>query len=114
MSFPHGEPVDFLEAGTRADPYSGESVQDDWGNPVTVLSGSAAVEPIASDEPVQDGRQAVIVGYRLYFTEALSVDSSWRASVRGEVFNVDGKPAVWRNPWGALTGTVVQVGRTSG
>jgi hypothetical protein len=113
--FAHGERVDFLEAGEREDPYSETAVKDDWENPVTVLTAAAAVEPLASDEPLQDGRQAVIVGYRLYLPGNVSVDPSWRVSVRGELLSVDGKPAVWQSPFtGWAPGTVVQVGRTDG
>ena len=68
--FAYAEPVTFYEAGTVSDPYSGEDGQD-WDNPVPVLSAAAGVEPLASQEPLQDGRQAVIVGYRLYFDHIL-------------------------------------------
>lgn len=110
------ETVTFLEAGARVDPYSQETVKDDWGNPTPVLTKLMLVEPLASNEPLQDGRQAVIVGYRLYsLRERFTVDPSWRAQVRGEVLAVDGKPAEW--DWGftpGAAGTVVQVGRTDG
>ena len=110
------ESVTFVEAGTRTDPYSQETVKDDWGNPVTVLTVDALVEPIAASEPLQDGRQAVIVGYRLYVPDVrVTVSPSWRAVVRGATWGVDGKPAEW--DWGFTAGdagTVVQVGGTSG
>jgi hypothetical protein len=76
---------------------------------------SAGVEPIASDEPAEDGRQAVIVGYRLYLPGTVAVDRSWRALVRGDLLPVDGRPAQWRNPFtGWEPGTVVQVGGVNG
>lgn len=113
MQFLYGEIVQFLSGGTATDPYSGDTVYDDWDNPTTVLTLSGGIEPIASDEPLQDGRQSVIVGYRLYLPGAQAVMPWWRALVRGEVFNVDGRPAVWYNPFtGWSPGTVVQVGRT--
>ena len=112
--FTYAEPVTFYEAGAVSDPYSGEDEQD-WDNPVPVLSAAAGVEPLASQEPLQDGRQAVIVGYRLYFDSAVSVDRLWRCDVRGERWKVNGMPALWRNPFtGWEAGTVVQVGRTDG
>lgn len=113
--FAYGEPVEFLEAGERSDPYSSETVKDDWGNPVTVLATAGGVEPIASSEPVQDGRQSVIVGFRLYLPGIVDINPAWRARVRGEVLQVDGLPAQWQSPFtGWEAGTVVQVGRTDG
>lgn len=113
--FAAGEPVTFLEAGAVENPYSGEFEKTDWDNPTTALEARAAVEPIASTEPLQDGRQAVIVGYRLYFDGEVTVDPSWRAVVRGDTCDVQGKPALWRNPFtGWTAGTVVQVGLTRG
>lgn len=110
------ETVVFTEPGSRADSYSTETVKDDWGNPVTVLTRSMLVEPIASTEPLQDGRQAVIVGLRLYLpNERITVQPSWRATVRGKTWKVEGTPAEW--DWGYSpddAGTVVQVGRTDG
>ena len=110
------EAVTFVEAGTRTDPYSQETVKDDWGNPVPVLTRLMLVEPMASTEPLQDGRQAVIVGYRLYLpAERVTVDPSWRAVVRGETWPVAGRGAEWG--WGFTegdAGSVVQVGGTDG
>lgn len=109
------ETVVFLEAGSRVDPYSSETVKDDWNNPVTVLTRSMLIEPIAATEPLQDGRQAVIIGFRLYDRQVIDVDPSWRAQVRGVTLKVDGRPAQWT--WGFTSGdagTVLQVGTTSG
>ena len=105
----HAEPVTFLRAGERTDPYSGEVVADDWSAPVVVLEDVAGVEPIASDEPVQDGRQAVIVGLRLYFDHPVWVEAEWRVQARGDVLHVQGRPARWRSPFtGWEAGTVVE------
>lgn len=113
--FANPEPVVFKEAGSRTDPYSNETVKDDWDSPTTVLSDAGGVEPLASTEPVQDGRQSVIVGYRLYFDHEVTVSPEWRALVRGDLCPVEGKPAVWVSPFtGWMAGTVVQVGLTSG
>lgn len=110
--FTYAEPVTFYAAGTASDPYSGETT-DDWANPVAVLTDAAGVEPLSSQEPVQDGRQAVIVGYRLYFDHPVTVDRLWRVDVRGERWKVEGRAAAWRNPFtGWEAGTVVQVGGT--
>jgi hypothetical protein len=113
FAFP--EPVIFRAAGEVTDPYSGETVRTDWDSPDDMLTDAAGVEPIASDEPAEDGRQSVIVGYRLYFDHEVEVDRTWRVLVRGELLPVDGSPAVWRSPFtGWSAGTVVQCGRSDG
>jgi len=113
--FAHGERVTFKAAGARTDPYSGETIEDDWDHPVVALTASAGVEPLGSTEPTQDGRQSVIVGYRLYFDSLMAVDRLWRCEVRGELWPVAGRPAQWKSPLtGWEAGTVVQVGGTDG
>jgi hypothetical protein len=113
--FAYGETVTFQQAGSKANPYNPDEPVDDWDNPTTALVDQAGVEPLASTEPAQDGRQSVIVGYRLYFDHIVSVDRLWRCVVRGEAFPVAGRPAVWKSPLtGWEAGTVVQVGGTDG
>lgn len=109
FAFP--EPVTFKAAGVKANPYEPDEPLEDWTNPTTALAEQAGVEPIASTEPAQDGRQSVIVGYRLYFDHVVSIDRLWRCEVRGETFPVAGRAAVWKSPLtGWEAGTVVQVG----
>ena len=112
--FPYGEPVDVLSAGTTTDPYSGES-RADWSSASEVAVDGVGVEPRPSQEPVQDARNAVTSGYTLYMPAGAQIDARSRVRVRGEVFEVLGEPAVWRNPFtGWEPGVVVQVGRVEG
>lgn len=114
MDFPHGESVDVLTAGTRTDPYSEETVTD-WSTATEVTHEGIAVEPRPSSEPVQDARNAVVSGFTLYGFPPGSVTAGNRVRVRGEVYDVLGDPADWRNPFtGWAPGLVVQVGRTEG
>jgi hypothetical protein len=114
MNFPHGETVDVLTAGSVADPYSGEP-SEWWDTPVEVTHAGVAVEPRPSEEPVQDARNAVTSGFTLYGLPAGSVTPANRVRVRGEVYDVLGEPAEWRNPFtGWEPGIVVQVGRVEG
>lgn len=109
--FAYGEAVDFLEPGTRTDPYSQETVKDDWANPVTVLSDSCGVAPAGSTEALVDGAKPVDWDYDLIFDHLVTVDRSWRVRVRGEVLNVTGKPQQWRSPFtGWEAGTLVKAG----
>jgi len=113
--FAYGETVIFTEAGARTDPYSGESVKDDWGNPTVTLMVSAGVAPGGSVEPAQDGRAPVGVELDLLLDGFHEIDPSWKAEVRGVLYNVIGRPFPFRNPFtGWEPGTVAQVGRTDG
>lgn len=113
--FAYGEPVSFISPTLVVDDYSTETDSEDWGSPVTELETTCGVEPIASEEPLQDGRQAVIVGYRLYFDHIVGVDPDWRCVVRGATLRVQGRPADWRSPFtGWAPGSVVEVRWTDG
>ena len=113
--FSDAEPVTFYAAGVVTDPYSGENEATDWGNSSVALVDSCGIEPVASSEPQQDGRQAVIVGYRLYFDHVVDIDRLWRCEVRGDMCKVNGRPAQWRSPLtGWAAGTVAEVGFTDG
>lgn len=113
--FAHGETVEVLTAGETVDPYSGEP-SESWApedvTPVIVVG--VGVEPRPSSEPVQDARNAVTSGFTLYMPP-IDLTSKQRIRVRGEVYNVLGQPAAWRNPFTGWTpGLVVQVDRTEG
>lgn len=114
MNFPCGESVDVLTAGVVADPYSGEA-SEDWDSSTEVRVDGVAIEPRPSTEPVQDARNAVTSGFTLYMPASTAVTPANRIRVRGEVYEVLGDPAAWRNPFtGWAPGLVVQVGRTAG
>ena len=107
--FTLGEPVTFLRAGDRADPYSATMVADDWTLPTTALVTSCGVQPVDSDE-LTDARAGVVTRFRLYLAGLVDVDPAWRCQVRGHVCQVVGEPARWTHPaTGWEAGTVVEV-----
>lgn len=111
----HGETVVFYEAGTRTDPYSGAVVRDDWATARQVLTVTAGVEPMAGAEPALVDRGPLRVAFRLYAPGIVAVQPSWRALVRGDLYEVVGEPAQWVNPFtGWAPGTVIEVGVTRG
>ena len=113
--FAHGETVTFLAPGIVEDDY-GNTVQD-WSEPTTVLvKPHAGIEPRPSGETTQDARNVVTDGFTLYWPgDVFNVDPSWRAEVRGQVWDVLGPEAGWVSPFtGWAAGTVVQVGRVDG
>lgn len=113
-TFAHGETVTVVTAGTKADPYSGETAPD-WDVATFADVAGVAVEPRPSQEPVQDARNAVVSGFTLYFPAGAAIAADNRVIVRGGTYEVLGEPAVWKSPFtGWEPGIVVQVERTEG
>lgn len=113
--FLHGETVARVRAGTVTDPYSQES-RLDWSTATeTPLPGLWAVEPRPVGEPTQDARNAVTSGFTLYGPPGVDLTPADRVRVRGDVYEVDGEVAAWRNPFsGWEPGVVVQTKRVEG
>lgn len=110
-----GEEVVVLSAGTIENPYSGEDEPGWSGTPTETAVTALAVEPRPSGEPVQDARNAVVSGFTLYLPTGTAVTAQNRVRVRGEVYEVIGDPARWRDPFtGFEPGIVVQVQRVEG
>jgi hypothetical protein len=105
------ETVTVLTAGTVTDPYSGEETESWEVAPTeTDVTTLAPPEPRPSEEPVQDARNSIVDGWTLYLpltTPAIS--AAQRVRVRGEVYPIQGQPAVWDD-----VGVVVQAFRTVG
>lgn len=77
-------------------------IADEYGNPVSTLDyGSAArrrdalglMQPQASTEKAQPGRQVMIARWRLFIRTRLA--ASERVEWRGRVFEVEAAPEVW-------------------
>jgi hypothetical protein len=103
------ETIQVLSAGPRTDPYSGETVYDDWDNPTSVdVVTLAPPEPRPSSEPVQDARNALVSGWTLYLPAGTAVTAANRVKVRGKEYPVVGEPADWGK------GIVVQAFVTEG
>lgn len=111
--FAYGETVQVLTAGTSTDRYN--DTVEDWSAPTEVPVDGVGVEPRPSSESNQDARNTVVSGFTLYMPAGVTVTAANRVRVRGEVFLVDGDPAVWRNPFtGWEPGVVVQTKRVEG
>lgn len=93
---------------------------DRYGNPVyelvdVVLGETAAFDPGGSREPVEVGRTPTVTTPKLYFTQWPDLVKTDLVVVRGEVFQIEGDPADWRNPWGSdVGGMVVELERAEG
>lgn len=98
------------ETVTRQRPSSSTDVYnntvDDWTTPTETVLTVRGVEPVSSSED-NDGRQAVITGYRVYLDSAVDVLSGDRVVMRGDTYEVDGAPADWRSPRDSGVGGVV-------
>lgn len=112
--FPHGETVQILTAGTATDPYSDETVND-WSTSTALAVTGVGIEPRPSSEPVQNARNAVVSGFTAYLPPGTAITSANRVTVRGNTYDVQGEPAVWRNPFsGWAPGIIVQLEKTEG
>lgn len=109
-----GETVDILTPSTVTDPYSAASVAD-WSSWTETAVPGCVVWPRDSTEPTEVGRTAVITGLTVSFPAGTSVTSSSRVRVRGTVWDVEGKPFAWRNPFsGHEPGVVANLTQVEG
>lgn len=113
-----GEVVTILHARTVTDPYSDAPVED-WTAPpdevdVMTLAPPEPRPASTSDEPLQDARNSVTSGFTLYLPLSTYVTRKDRVRVRGEVYPVQGVPALWYARGGAAGGLVVQAYSTEG
>lgn len=77
--------------------------------------GRCLVEPVTASnsnaEPTEVDSRQVVENLRLYFREPVTVTAADRVHVRGNLWEIEGAPAVWVNPAGDHVGTVVNVKR---
>jgi hypothetical protein len=94
--------------------------EDAHGNPIETFAAPVTVpgcafDPGASQEVYEPGRNPVTVAPRVFAPAGTVVTARSRVTVRGQVYLVDGDPAVWRNPYtGWQPGIVVTLGRVDG
>ncbi len=112
MSFLRREQVEFLAPVVVVDDYGNRA--EDWSDPAVAGTDWALVEPISSSEPSNLDRKAVMTGYLLKFDHELTVSRLDRVRVRGDVCEVEGKPAVWRSGITERVDTLIQVSFTNG
>jgi hypothetical protein len=93
---------------------------DQYGDPVnpTRTGGNitgCAVAPRYSTEPTARGQQGVIVGLSVYAPAGSDILSTDLLTVRGNLYQVEGEPAEWINPYtGHNFGIEVAVKRAVG
>ena len=113
--FPHGETVTRLRATSAVDPYSDEPTQSDWTSPDSLDIPGCGFNPGQSSEPTQEARNAVITQPEVYAPTGSDVLAGDRLVVRGDTYDVDGKPAVWRSPFtGWQPGVVIVLKEVEG
>lgn len=110
MHFPHGETVTRLRAAAVEDPYSGEDTAPDWDNAAELDIEGCAFSPGNSLEPLEVGRSAVLTRPQVYAPPGADVLSGDRLVVRGDTYEVVGRPQDWRSPFtGWQPGLVIEL-----
>lgn len=99
--FPHGESAVRLRPTPVLDPYSGEMTGKSWDDPDLLDIEGWGVDDSRSLEPIETARNAIVTDFVLYRPNAADVLAGDRIEVRGQLCEVVGNPAFWRNP---LTG----------
>lgn len=95
-------------------------LRDDDGDlpdtvPARIPFVAKGIAPRTSAESAERGREGVVIGLTVYAPRDAAVLSTDQLEVRGEVYDVDGDPGVWRSPFtGVLYGSVVQTIRAVG
>lgn len=110
MDFPHGETVTRQRGTATGDPYSGENTLISWVAPDELEIAGCAFNPGVSTEPLQDRRNAVLTRPQVYAPPDADVLSGDRLVVRGDTYEVVGRPADWRSPFtGWAPGLVIEL-----
>lgn len=99
------------ERPTRTDDGHG-GFEDDWTSPQTLaLFGS--VQPGASADDMQN-RDGTLIQWTVYVQGRPDVLSSDRIIYEGQPYAIDGQPARWKSPTGALDNTTILLKRWEG
>ena len=93
MNFPHGSTVTVTRV-TSTDNGLGDTTEAT----TTRIWGPCAVAPRFATEGTDPHAPRVVVG-KVIYGPAITLDEDDRLTVDGEVWQVDGLPAVWRSPF---------------
>lgn len=112
-TFPHGETITVLHPAAPGGGRTGYNRPVEAAPTEQVVEG-VGVAPGASDE-VLVGQDTSSAAYTLFITDtAVVVEPTAQVVVRGDTYEVIGRPEVWRSPFtGWEPGTVVAVGAAS-
>lgn len=109
IPFAYGETVTRLRADAAVDPYSGESVGNDWTSPDSLDIPGCGIADGGSLEPTQDARNAVESDFDVIAPYGVDVTAADRLVIRGLTCQVQGRPFDWMNPLtGWQPGTVIR------
>ena len=112
---PHGETVTIVRNSTPARDENG-----DWVTGVETridVSGCGVAPRTGATDGEVDarGRQGVIIGLSLYAPPGTELLVTYRVEARGALFEVEGEPGQWWNPFlGAHVGVEVALRRAAG
>ncbi|MFF1908626.1 hypothetical protein [Kitasatospora sp. NPDC058218] len=67
-----------------------------WGQAVTVWTGRASVQPYRSTNPAEPERETTTETLTVFLPVGAVVDSADRIVLQGQVYDVQGEPAVWQ------------------
>jgi hypothetical protein len=107
--YPHGETVTIHHPGTPTE-------DPDYGTPIPGATTDEDITGVAvapGDTRENTDRQATLaVAYTLYFDKPVLIEHNAQVTVRGDAYEVDGKPLDWRNPYTGFMGLEAAVGRS--
>lgn len=113
--FPHGETVTRLRATLIEDPYSDEETEPAWEFPSELAITGCGFNPGDSSEPVQTARGAVITKPEVYAPADADVLAGDRLVIRGDTYDVSGRPQRWISPFtGWAPGIVISLDLVEG
>lgn len=112
--YPYGVTVTRLRATQTTNGYGNTELS--WDNPHRLDFPGCAVAPRTEDEERERGRQGVIIGWTVYIPQVpADVRFDDRMEIPAGVFEVEGDPGPWHNPYtGHQPGTVVNLRRVDG
>lgn len=114
--FRGGETVTVLRGAKIVDPFSGEESDNlDWSEPEATPYEHCAVGPAVTDEPLDSNRVPVVDGLVVFGPFDMDVTARDRLLIKGEVYEVDGEPGFWKNPFNGRTpGCQIKAKKVSG
>ena len=109
-----GESVTIYTPDTGTNRYGRTTVDGTWASPTeTVVTGCLFAPQSTSED--NDGRTAVLIGARLYLPTGTTITAADRVLIRGTVYELDGEPSVWQDPYGGdLEGIEAPVRKVTG
>lgn len=115
IPFPAGETVTRLRATLATDPYSTEATAEDWTTPDSLDIDGCGFNPGPSSEPAQTARTSVVTKPEVYAPVDADVKSGDRLVVRGDTYEVSGRPQRWISPFtGWAPGLVIALDLVEG